>query len=173
MWRLTSADKGRTNTVASFRHGGKNQTGVALAAKVLPRAAAQKPSCGSKQSHSGCRCFPHKQTHKRATLFLVCCPFFLMMLHTFFSHPLPLSFSSLSSCISSKLRVNNKSLNSVSSEAVSLIKSLILFCSQMSAACCLRMWGWRWKNSQLCACYTPVLCFLPFTGNHSEIKGLL
>lgn len=101
MWRLTSADKGRTNTVASFRHGGKNQTGVALAAKVLRGAAAQKLSCGSKQSHSGCRCFPHKQTHKLATLFLIRCPFFLMMLHTFFSHPLPLSLSFLSSCISS------------------------------------------------------------------------
>lgn len=36
MWRLTSADKGRTDAAASFRHGRKKQTGVALAAKLPP-----------------------------------------------------------------------------------------------------------------------------------------
>lgn len=66
MCRLTSADRGRTDAAASFRHGRKKQTGVALAAKLPPGAAADSP-CSSRPPPR--RFLPHKQTHKQATLF--------------------------------------------------------------------------------------------------------
>lgn len=84
MWRLTSADKGRTGAAASFRHGRKKQTGVALAAKLLPGAAAATTAAtDSPCSSARCRVLPHKQTHKQATLFLTSRLFSLIMLRTF------------------------------------------------------------------------------------------
>lgn len=155
MWRLTSADKGRTDAAASFRHGGKNQTGVALAAKVVPGAATDNPSCAFRQSDSGCRCFPSQTNTQTTTLFWIF--FFLMMLHMFFSHSLSLSLSLL--VFHPRLQVTNKSLNSVSSEAFSLIKSFKFWCSQMSAACCLRMWAMLEELKALCLSHTGLVFY--------------
>lgn len=159
MCRLTSADKGRTDAAASFRHGRNKQTGVALAARLLPAAAADSPRSG-RRSPSRCRFLPHKQTHKQATLFLTSRLFSLIM---------PRSFS-LSPSISS---APNELLNSVSSEAVSLIKSFKLLCSQMSAACRLRIRGRCLENSKLRACCTPRRSFIASTGKRRRIKALL
>lgn len=67
----------------------------------------------------------------------------------------------------------NKLLNSVSSEAVSLIKSSKLLCAQMSAAFRLRIRGRRLKNSMLRAWCTPGWSFISSTGKGRRIKALL
>lgn len=121
MWRLTSADKGRTDAAASFRRGGKNQAGVALAAKLsLPSTFTWFQTIQLVP-----RVFPHKQTHKHATLFLIS--------HLFSSLCSCLLSLSLSTSISSTPDTH-KLLNPVSEVAVSLIKSFKLLCSRMSAA---------------------------------------
>lgn len=89
MCRLTSADKGRTDAAASFRHARKKQTGVALAAKLPPGAAAaatilrvvpDDPPLAVDFS-------PTNKQHKQATLFLTSRLSPLIMLRTFSLSP--------------------------------------------------------------------------------------
>lgn len=98
--------------------------------------------------------FPHKQTHKLLPYFEY---FFSSWCFTCSFHTLSLSLSLL--VFHPRLQVTNKSLNSVSSEAFSLIKSFKFWCSQMSAACCLRMWAMLEELKALCLSHTGLVFY--------------
>lgn len=90
MCRLTSADKGRTDAAASFRHGRKKQTGVALAAKLPPGAAAAAATIlrvVPDDPPLAVDFSPTNKQHKQATLFLTSRLSPLIMLRTFSLSP--------------------------------------------------------------------------------------